>query len=330
MAKMHSVPAIQIQDLRVDYGRFVAVDDVSIEVPPGEIFGLVGPNGAGKTSTFKVLATLMEPTYGEVRLAGIDIFEQPEAARRVMGYMPDLAPVPSDLKVWEFLDLFAEAHELGHAAQRRERIAECLELVSLSEKRTVFCKTLSRGQTQRLVLAKTLLHRPRVLILDEPASGMDPMSRRQLRMALRTLVADGATVIVSSHILSELSEMCSSICVMNRGKVLASGSVEEVRRVLGRAERTLTLGVLERMEEAADWLGRQPHVAALQLSGERISFRFTGSQREQAALVGGLVRADFLIHVLEEQRSTFEEILLDVSESNAAPVAPLPEPISIQ
>jgi ABC-2 type transport system ATP-binding protein len=324
-AVLHPVPfAIQIQDLRVDYGKFVAVDDLTISVPAGEIFGLVGPNGAGKTSTFKVLATLMEPTYGEVRLAGIDIFEQPEAARRVMAYMPDLAPVPSDLKVWEFLDCFAEAHELGNAAQRRERIAECLELVSLGDKTSVFCKTLSRGQTQRLVLAKTLLHRPKVLILDEPASGMDPMSRRQLRLALRHLVGGGATVIVSSHILSELSEMCTSMGVMNRGKLLAAGSVEEVRRVLGRTERTLTLGVLERMEAAVEWLKGREQVAEVQIAGERLVFRFEGSARDQAQLVADLVQDAFLVHVLEEQRSTFEEILLDVSGSNAAAAANLP------
>lgn len=311
-------PAIQINDLRVDYSGFVAVDDVTLSVPAGEIFGLVGPNGAGKTSTFKVLATLMEPTYGEVRLAGIDIFEQPENARRVIGYMPDLAPVPSDLKVWEFLDLYAESHDLGNSARRRERIHECLDQVALRDKQSVFCKTLSRGQTQRLVLAKTLLHRPRVLILDEPASGMDPLSRRQLRLAMRTLAAAGATIIVSSHILSELAEMCTSLCVMNQGRLLASGTVDEVRRVLGRAERTLTLGVLERQPDAADWLASQPHVKGVNMAADRISFQFAGSPREQASLVTDLVKADFLIHFLEEQKSTFEEILVDVSEANTA------------
>ncbi|MES2709031.1 MAG: ABC transporter ATP-binding protein [Verrucomicrobiota bacterium] len=321
-----AAPAIQINDLRVDYGGFVAVDDVTMSVPPGEIFGLVGPNGAGKTSTFRVLATLMEPTYGDVRLAGIDIFEQPENARRVIGYMPDLAPVPSDLKVWEFLDLFAESHGLGDAPRRNARIDECLEQVSLLEKRGVFCKTLSRGQTQRLVLAKTLLHRPRVLILDEPASGMDPLSRRQLRLALRTLAADGATIIVSSHILSELAEMCTSLCVMNRGKLLASGTVDEVRKTLGRAERTLTLGVVERLPEAAAWLGRQEHVKAVNPVGDRIVFQFAGSPREQAGLVTALVREEFLIHSLEEQKSTFEEILVDVAESNTSASSPPPLP----
>lgn len=311
--------AIEITDLRVDYGNFVAVDDVSLTVPPGEVFGLVGPNGAGKTSTFRVLATLMEPTYGEVRLAGIDILEHPREARHVIGYMPDLAPVPSDLKVWEFLDLFADAHGLGVAAARRERIDEALAEVALSDKRFDFCRTLSRGQTQRLVLAKTVLHRPRVMILDEPASGMDPLSRRNLRFALRRLADDGATIIVSSHILGELAEMCSSLCVMNRGRLLASGSVDEVRRVLGRTERTLSVEVLERSEEAAAYIGAQPGTEAVRAHGHRVSFDFTGSQEEQAGLVTGLVAAGLRLTSFEEQKSTFEDILVEVAEGNQTP-----------
>jgi ABC-2 type transport system ATP-binding protein len=312
-----STAAIEIRDLRVDYGNFVAVSDVTLSVPAGEVFGLVGPNGAGKTSTFRVLATLMDPTYGEVRLAGIDIFEEPEAARRIMGYMPDLAPVASDLKVWEFLDFFADAHGLGSAAARRARVDECLAEVALSDRREVFCKTLSRGQMQRLVLAKTLLHAPKVMILDEPASGMDPLSRRNLRRALRRLAEAGSTVFISSHILSELAEMCSSICVMNRGQLLASGPVDEVRRLLGRAERTLTVMVLERDDVAAEWIAGQAGVTNLQRAGERISFTYSGTHEEQAALLSGLIAQQLRVTVFGEQKSTFEEILIDVAEGNS-------------
>ena len=309
-------PAIEITDLRVDYGNFVAVDDVSMAVPAGEVFGLVGPNGAGKTSTFRVLATLMEPTYGEVRLAGIDILEDPRAARRVLGYMPDLAPVPSDLKVWEFLDLYADAHGLGSSSARRARWEEALDGVSLSDKRNAYCRALSRGQTQRLVLAKTVLHRPRVMILDEPASGMDPLSRRSLRFALRRLADDGTAVMVSSHILGELAEMCTSLCVMNRGRLLASGSVDEVRRVLGRTERTLAVEVLERADAAAGWIGRQPGVGEPRVHGHRVAFQFTGSQDEQAALIAGLVGQGLRLTSFEEQKSFFEDILVEVAEGN--------------
>lgn len=311
------VAAIELRDLRVDYGDFIAVDDVSLDVPRGEVFGLVGPNGAGKTSTFRVLATLMEPTYGEVRLAGIDVLEHPEAARRVLGYMPDLAPVPGDLRVWEFLDFHADTHGLGGRAARRDRLDECLAIVRLEDKRNAWCRALSRGQTQRLVLAKTLLHRPEVLILDEPASGLDPLSRRELRLALQALARNGdATVIVSSHILGELDEMCSSLCVMNRGRLLASGPADQVRAELGRAERTVTAVLLERQGEAAEWLRTREGVHDVRVDGHRASFTFAGSDEDQAALLAGLVGRGLPVRSFEERRSSFEEILVEVAERN--------------
>jgi len=309
-------PAIDIRDLRVDYGDFIAVDDLTLSVPPGEVFGLVGPNGAGKTSTFRVLTTLMEPTYGDVFLDGVDIREDLEGARRIIGYMPDLAPVPSDLKVWEFLDFHAAAYGIGSKIERRERVAECLAEVDLTAQRESWCKELSRGQTQRVVLAKTLLHRPRVLILDEPASGLDPLARRDLRHALRKIANGGATVFVSSHILSELAEMCTSLCVMNRGRLLASGTVEEVRQQLGSTRRTLTATPLDRHREAADWLATRPAVANVQLTGDQVVFDFSGSDDDQADLMEGLIAARIRLRSFEEKRSSFEDILVGVAESN--------------
>jgi ABC-2 type transport system ATP-binding protein len=309
-------PAIDIRSLRVDYGDFVAVDDLTLTVPPGEVFGLVGPNGAGKTSTFRVITTLMEPTYGEVILDGVDIFEDLETARRIIGYMPDLAPVPSDLKVQEFLEFHAAAYGLGNRAQRRERVAECLEEVALTDQRHKWCKELSRGQTQRVVLAKTLLHRPRVLVLDEPASGLDPLARRDLRNALRRLAATGATVFISSHILSELAEMCTSLCVMNRGKLLASGTAEEVRHQLGNNERTLTANLLAKADQAREWLLAHHAVHDVQVSGNQIVFGFKGDDEAQADLMEGLIRLGTRLRSFEEKRSSFEDILVEVAETN--------------
>lgn len=314
----HTPPAIDIRSLRVDYGNFVAVDDLTLSVPPGEVFGLVGPNGAGKTSTFRVLTTLMEPTYGEVLLAGIDVLEDVENARRIIGYMPDLAPVPSDLKVAEFLEFHAAAYGIGNKAARCDRVAECLEEVALTDQRDKWCKELSRGQTQRVVLAKTLLHRPRVLILDEPASGLDPLARRDLRNALRRLAANGATVFVSSHILSELAEMCTSLCVMNRGKLLASGTAEQVRQILGSTERTITATLLNRHEEARAWLASQPHVHDPVADAPTVTFRFLGDDNAQADLMEGLIHLGIRIRSFEEKRSSFEDILVEVAESNRA------------
>jgi ABC-2 type transport system ATP-binding protein len=313
---MLSSPAIDIRSLRVDYGNFVAVDDLTLTVPPGEVFGLVGPNGAGKTSTFRVLTTLMEPTYGEVILSGVDVLEDIETARRIIGYMPDLAPVPSDLKVWEFLEFHAAAYGLGNRKQRRDRAAECLEEVALTAQRNSWCKELSRGQTQRVVLAKTLLHRPSILILDEPASGLDPLARRDMRQALRKLADTGATVFVSSHILSELAEMCSSLCVMNRGKLLASGTVEQVREQLGRNERTLTISLLGRQQDAATWLESQAAIHDLRIADQQVIFGFQGSDDGQADLMEGLIRLGIRIRAFEEKRSSFEDILVEVAESN--------------
>jgi ABC-2 type transport system ATP-binding protein len=308
--------AIDIRYLRVDYGDFVAVDDLTLTVPHGEVFGLVGPNGAGKTSTFRVLTTLMEPTYGEVLLDGIDALEDIESARRIVGYMPDLAPVPTDLRVWEFLDFHAAAYHLGSRAERRERVAECLEEVALTAQRNNWCKALSRGQTQRVVLAKTLLHRPRVLILDEPASGLDPLARRDLRNTLRKLASTGATVFVSSHILSELAEMCTSLCVMNRGRLLASGTVEQVRQQLGSTDRVLTVTVLSAEEQAAEWLTGQAGVHDLRLSARQVNFGFRGDDGAQAALMEGLIRLGIRMRTFEEKRSSFEDILVEVAEAN--------------
>jgi ABC-2 type transport system ATP-binding protein len=258
----------------------------------------------------------MEPTYGEVILSGVDVLEDIETARRIIGYMPDLAPVPSDLKVWEFLDFHADAYGLGNRAQRRERVAECLEEVALTAQRNSWCKELSRGQTQRVVLAKTLLHRPRILILDEPASGLDPLARRDLRQALQKLAATGATVFVSSHILSELAEMCSSLCVMNRGKLLASGTVGEVRDQLGRNERTLTVSLLNRHDEAAAWLETRAFVHDLRVSQQQVIFGFTGTDDGQADLMEGLIQLGMRMRAFEEKRSSFEDILVEVAESN--------------
>jgi ABC-2 type transport system ATP-binding protein len=308
--------AIEIKDLRVDYGNFVAVQDISLSIPYGQVFGLVGPNGAGKTSTFKVLTTLMEPTYGEVSVAGYDIFESADDARRDMAYMPDLAPVPSDLKLWEFLDFHADTHCLGGRKARRERVDECLGIVNLLEKRSAWCKELSRGQTQRLVLAKTLLHRPRVLILDEPASGLDPLSRREMRLALQGLAREGATVLVSSHILSELAEMCSSLCVMNQGQLLASGTAAEVKKTLGQAERKLSTTTFGNPVMLVAWLEKREGVSELETIDAKVEFQFVGSDEEQERLLSEMATAGIGLRSFEEEGSSFEDILVRIAEGN--------------
>lgn len=311
-------PALSIRDLRVDYGDFVAVRDISVDIARGEVFGLVGPNGAGKTSTFSVLATLLEPTYGEIRLAGHDLLEDTAAVRRLIGYMPDLAPVPSDLKLREFLNYYARVHNIGPRQVRKERVEEVLELVNLSDKAGDWCHKMSRGQTQRLVLAKTLLHRPEILILDEPASGLDPLSRRELRGILRELARDGVTVLISSHILTELAEMCTSLCVMNRGEILASGSASAVRQKLGSDIRTLRIGTYGSPTEVSSALADYPGVSEIIPAADHLQLHFRGEEQDQARLLAHLVRQDFPITTFTETTSTFEEILVQVAQANQA------------
>ena len=306
-------PALEIRSLRVDYGDFVAVDHLDLTVPPGEILGVVGPNGAGKTSTFRVLATLLEPTHGEVFFGGVDIAEDSHRARRLMGYMPDLAPVPSDLRLWEFLDFYAAAHGITDADARRARADECLDQVGLLPLRERGCRELSRGQTQRVVLANTLLHGPRLLILDEPASGLDPLARRELRLVLQGLARTGVTVLISSHILGELAEMCTSLCILHRGRVLAHGSVDAVRRQLGHATRRLTLGIVGPVEAAAARLSGRDDVRDLTAGVGMISFDFDGDDEAQADLVEALVRDRVRVKSLEERRSSLEDLLVEIA-----------------
>ncbi len=307
--------AIQISDLRVDYEDFTAVKELNLSVGKGEIFGLVGPNGAGKTSTFKVLATLMEPTYGEVSIGGIDILENPSQARKIFGYMQDLAPVPTDLKVWEFLDLFARAYGLDkHAAKRR--VDECLEIVNLSDKRTVYCKALSRGMTQRVVLAKSLLHMPQVLLLDEPASGMDTLSRVSLRNTLKALSSKGVTVLISSHILTELSSICTQVGIINEGQILDFGKPSDVVGRLGKSDSSRVIKVLLLKESLPliEYLNDQALVANVETSEASIQFQFLGSLVQQVELLKSLMLKDFPIHSFEEVEVNIENVVLNLSK----------------
>ncbi len=307
-----TAPAVQIRDLRVDYGDQVAVDGISLEIPPGEIFGLVGPNGAGKTSTFKVLATLMDPTYGEVSLCGLDVAEKTERARSLLGYMPDLAPVPTDLKVWEFLDLFAASHGLASRA-RESKIDDALDHVQLSDRREDQCKNLSRGMKQRLALAKTMLHEPRVMLLDEPASGMDPVSRAALRSTLQELARRGTTVLVSSHILSELSAMCTSVGIMSKGHLVASGTIDDVLSQFS-GQKTLSIQLLAHWPQAEEIFSRHPQVHEVTYDADSrcLRGRFEGDEKAQVALLAELVSEGCPVQTFSEKTRDIESIILDL------------------
>ncbi|HZW11075.1 MAG TPA: ABC transporter ATP-binding protein [Phycisphaerales bacterium] len=310
---------IETKDIRVDYGDVTAVRDLTVSIAPGQVFGLIGPNGAGKTSLISVLATLREPTYGEARIAGLDIREDVGAVRRTIGYMPDLAPVYKDLRCWEFLDLFARAYFLDRR-DRRARIEQCIELVRLQTKRDAMAGTLSRGMTQRLVLAKTLLHDPSVLLLDEPASGLDPLARVDLRNLLRELGARGKTVVVSSHILNELSEFCTSIGIMEKGRLVLDGDIDTIVAGLNRARRFTieTIGPADSAAAVLEALGDLAGVADLQTDNGRCSFETTAGDEAMADLLAALVSRGVRVKGFFERRRGVEDVLLHVGASEVS------------
>ena len=228
--------AIQTTGLTRRYGKTLALQGLDLGIVRGEIYGFVGPNGAGKTTTLRLLAGLLEPTSGEIRLLGERLDARGRLAQRSIGYMPDFFGVYDDLRVWEYLDFWARCHSLP-SAKRRSTVEGLLDLVDLTPKRDAFVQGLSRGMQQRLCLAHALVHDPPILLLDEPASGLDPRARVELRELLRTLREMGKTILLSSHILSELAEVCTTLGIIQNGTLLASGSLEEVRRKLGGGDR---------------------------------------------------------------------------------------------
>jgi ABC-2 type transport system ATP-binding protein len=308
---------IQTTDLRVDYDDVTAVRDLNLRIGRGEIYGLIGPNGAGKTSTIRVLATLLEPTHGEVAIGGIDAAAHPGEVHRILGYMPEQPPVHEDLRVEEYLDLFAGAYGLP-PDRRRARVEECLRIAGLGEKRRALAGTLSRGMRQRLVLAKTLLHDPQVLLLDEPASGLDPNARIELRDLLRDLGRQGRTVLVSSHILTELSDFCTSIGIMEQGRMVVSGRIDEISAQMS-PHRTVVVVLAASAEDAAgarerarDVLSRAPHVLSVQPGDDGLSVAFDGTDDDLAGLLAALVQAGVRVKGFTERKMDVEDIFLKV------------------
>ncbi|MBL8631984.1 MAG: ABC transporter ATP-binding protein [Myxococcales bacterium] len=304
-------PLLSIQGLRVDYEDITAVDDVSFSVEAGMVYGLIGPNGAGKTSIIRVIATLLQPTYGQVRVCDIDLVAEPLRALHHIGFMPDMPPLYEDLYVEEFLELFASAYGLS-GATRRKRIDELIEKVQLGEKRRTPAGELSRGMKQRLFLAKTLLHDPKVLLLDEPASGLDPRARLELRDVIVELGREGKAVVVSSHILAEMADFCNSVGIMERGKMLLSGRIEDI---LKRLRPGLLLRV--RLLVPDDRLGAQlagfAGVSDVEIDGASATFKLVGDPDSAANLLKELIQKDFRVAEYREQTSNLQDIFLQVS-----------------
>jgi ABC-2 type transport system ATP-binding protein len=255
--------AIETINLSKRYGRTLALDQLNLHVAAGTIYGFVGPNGAGKTTTLRMLAGLLEPSGGEIRLLGERLDREGRASQRLVGYMPDFFGVYDDLRVWEYLDFFARCYNLP-PAKRRSTVEGLLDLVDLMPKRDTLVQSLSRGMQQRLCLAHALVHDPPILLLDEPASGLDPRARVELRELLRTLREMGKTIMLSSHILSELAEVCTALGIMQNGRLIASGSVTDVKRQLGDTRR-LRLAIIRGLEQARAVLNTIPDIGRIEV-----------------------------------------------------------------
>jgi ABC-2 type transport system ATP-binding protein len=254
---------VQTRNLTKRYGNFTALSALDLDIEKGSIHGFIGPNGAGKTTTMRIIATLLEPTGGQAWVSGYPVTEHPDEVRRRIGYMPDFFGVYDNMKVWEYLDFFAAAYKVP-AAKRPGMIDDLLALVDLSVKKESFVEELSRGMKQRLCLARTLVHEPDLLILDEPASGLDPRARIELRELLKELRRLGKTILVSSHILSELTEMCTHVAIIERGHLLVSGRVGEILQSMQPA-REIYVRVLARAQDALALVKDAPGVLSAQL-----------------------------------------------------------------
>lgn len=308
---------IEIQDLRVDYGDFTAVRNLSLTIGEGEIYGFIGPNGAGKTTTFKVIGTMLEPTFGEVKVAGFNVADHPREVHRILGYMPDFPPVYDDLKVWEFCELFHEAYGYPKA-ERKQQVDEVLAKTSLTEKKEAMCGGLSRGLKQRLLLSKTLLQKPKVLILDEPASGLDPHSRIELREILKGLAAEGSTILISSHILTEMEGFCTSIGIIEKGELKATGKIDEVTRSV-QSGIIITIDLLAPDPRIPEILSQFPEISNLQDAGTtHLHFNFDGEEAQVVQVLAALVKKEVPVKGFQEKRMDVEDVFMSISQGEVS------------
>lgn len=303
---------LRIENLRKHYGDLVAVNGISFSLQPGDIFGFIGSNGAGKTTTIRMLATLLEPTSGTASINGFDIMRNPMGVRRQIGYMPDFFGLYDDVKVWEYLDFFAAIYSVP-VRERAKVIDSVLELVNLSGKREAFVQSLSRGMQQRLCLARCLVHDPALLLLDEPASGLDPRARAELKDLIAELGRMGKIVIVSSHILPELADFCTTVGIIERGNMLAFGPMNAIIKQFQQV-RSLRIMVLDSPQRTFEFLSANPLVTNLNITEDHfISLDFGGSHEDQADLLSALVDGGHRVIDFRELHANLEDVFLKVT-----------------
>lgn len=308
---------IECQDLTHRYSpKDTALDGLTLTVPRGECFGLIGANGAGKTTTLKILSTLLVPSSGTARISGHDVVNDYLAIRRAIGYMPEQPPVFAEFRVGEFLAYAAAMYGL-RGEDRQRRVDAVIALTDLGGKREAWCSALSQGMRQRLFLARALVHDPPVLLLDEPTSGLDPAARVEFRHIMRELTAAGKTILISSHILPELSEFCTSVGIVERGKLVVSGTVDDVLKSV-RGPQELDVEVTGDSSAVAAVLRNFAGVGKVHVQGARAVIEFTGPRERQPALLKALIDAGVPVMSFGERRATLEQIFMKVAAFETA------------
>jgi len=304
---------IEINGLTKKYGSFTALDSLSINIDRGIVFGVVGHNGAGKSTAFSILATLLSPTSGTAVINGASVTHEPEKVRKQIGYMPDFFGVYDHLRVNEYLDFYGASYSIS-AKDREKLIPQLLDLVNLTEKQNSYVDVLSRGMKQRLCLARSLIHDPEVLILDEPASGLDPRARVEMREILKELKNMGKTILISSHILPELSEMCDQIGVINKGKLVAHGSVADIQQQL-QADKVIIVALHGQIDRSISFFEDDPSVSrVIKLENNSIQFQYSGDEEAQMNLLKNAILAELPILSFKQLESNLEDVFMEITK----------------
>lgn len=302
---------LELRNLVKQYGKFTAVDHLNLIIPDGSIFGFVGPNGAGKTTTMRMMAGLLQATDGNIFLGDVDMTKNPTLLRSKIGYMPDFFGVYDNLKVTEYMDFYAGTYEIPYS-ERKAIIDNLLEIVDLSHKKDAYVDGLSRGMKQRLCLARSLVHDPDLLILDEPASGLDPRARVEMKEVLKQLQVMGKTVVISSHILPELAEMCTEIGIINQGKVATQGTVQEIMRTLTQ-KRIIHVKFMGDAQAVTTILQQMPMIQNIEEQTTDVQFAFDGTEEQLADILKQLVMANIPVLSFQEKEGNLEKIFMQVT-----------------
>jgi len=303
---------LQLEGLVRHFDGVRAVDGVSFSVDRGKVLGFIGPNGAGKTTTMRILATLDTPQRGDARIAGHSVMDRPDEVRRITGFMPDYAGVYANTTVTEYLDFFARAYGVRGAARHRA-VENIIEFMGIGDLRDRHVEGLSKGLKQRVALGRAIIHDPQLLILDEPAANLDPRARIEFRTLIRELAADGKTILLSSHILTELAEMCDLVAVIEKGRILATGTMQEILEGV-RRRRILSVRLAGPYDGVERFLLEQPGVLNVHEANGRLQFEFTGGDDDQVTLVSRLIGAGFPVLEFSAQGAGLEDLFIEITE----------------